>query len=119
MGALMPVPPVTVIEETLGDTWRITLVFVDENGVAESHAGATWRGNVRTSKTAVSAFASFTWDTSSQASGIVVGTIAAATTAGATVDTAYHFDVEETTSGGDVVTHMQGTVTWRQDVSRA
>lgn len=117
----MTIPNPIYLQEPLGDTWRLTLAFQDQNGVAESHAGSTWRGQVKTSKTAAlgAAFATFTFDTTNQATGTVVASIAAATTATATVDTVYYWDLEETTSGGDVVTHMAGEVVWRQDVSRA
>ena len=114
----VPLPAPIHFEEILGDTWAITMAFQDETGTAESHSGSTWRGQVKTSQTG-SAFASFTFDTASAASGLVTATIAAATTATATVGTYYHYDIEETTSGGAVVTHMRGTVVWAQDTSRA
>lgn len=116
---IVSLPEDVHVEERLGDTWQITMTFQDSAGAAESHSGATWRGQVKTSRTSASSFATFTFDTTNAATGIILATIAAATTATATVDTIYYFDIEETTSGGAVVTHMLGDVVWRQDVSRA
>jgi hypothetical protein len=108
------------ISETLGDTWTMTLTFQDPTGVAESHAGSTWRCQVKTVGTSASTVAAFTVDTTNAATGIIVATIAAATLlAAVTVDTLYVWDIEETASGGAVTTHIGGTVRWTQDVSRA
>jgi len=107
------------LEEPLGDTLQITLQFLDADGAAESHSGSTWRGQVKTAKDSASSFATFSVNTASATSGIIVASIAATTTATATVGTKYYFDIEETTSGSVVTTWLSGDVTWRQDVSRA
>lgn len=115
----LALPADIAVEERLGDTWRVTINFLDVNGATESHAGSTWRGQIKTAKASASSFASFTVDTTNAATGIIISSLAAATTATATVDTLYYWEIEETAASGDVITHLAGTVVWRQDVARA
>ena len=112
----LPLPPPVHIEEFAGDQLVITLEFQQSTGAARSK-NATWTGQVRTAVKGGTLFASFTVDDSSESSGIVVFSVAGATTLTAELDRNYHFSLVETPASGGPFTHMRGTVVWRPQVT--
>jgi hypothetical protein len=93
-----------------GSPHTLQFVFTDADGVAYSVAGRTFSAHVRKTPNAADPVeAAFTWDTSSAASGIVLGTISGAATENLSVgetakdpESRYVWDAKMTQDGDDV-----------------
>jgi hypothetical protein len=112
------VPKITEIEAVHGDTLTITMKFT-KNRRPLSKVGSTWDGQLRVLPDALAVEADFTFDTADAAKGIVRGVLSATDTEATTIDDTYHWDLQETGSGGvPIETRARGTVVFRQDVTR-
>lgn len=107
------------IEEWLGDTLEITLEFQQSDGSARDKSASSWLAQIRTDPAASSVWATMSQNLASAASGIVVFTVAKATTQTATPGASYYVDIQETTSASADFTQWAATIVWRRDVSRS
>lgn len=100
-----------------GDSHLLTFKAQDSAGDAVDLSGRTYLLQVRQYPDTTTVAATYTVDTSSAASGTILFTLAAATTAALTPGP-YRYDIQET-NGSTVRTPVEGVWTLTADVSRA
>lgn len=100
-----------------GDDWRAELTIDDANGDPLDMTGYTFLAQARTKAKSASVAFSFTVDTTSAASGVLVLEVADTVTVDVNPGT-YEWDLQWTDGDGKIRTILRGVVTVLAEVSR-
>ena len=113
----MATPPTRDLSIVAGDTFSHLIEIKDVNGAAVNVTGRTYTGQVRQYPSSATAAATFTVDTTNAATGKVVISLSATTTAGLTPGP-YRYNVQQTV-GSTVTTLFRGAFIVLGDETRA
>jgi hypothetical protein len=101
-----------------GDTLTIQFKFTDQASNPVDMSG-TWTSSIRNNASDPDPpLASFTLDSSQASTGIINATLSSAASASLPINVPLVWDLEQTTSPGNVRTTHRGTITVTEDVTR-
>jgi hypothetical protein len=108
-----------------GSTLSLSLTFRDSAGALLNLTGYTFRGQIRSPALSTTISASFTFDTSSAASGVIgvslTDTQTMSLTAGESINSTeskYQYDMEYVQPGGSVTRFLEGVCIVNRNVTR-